>query len=218
MALTAGAPLSVLISRLRRAGWGDLGGETLRGLRLVLDDLGDMLDARSGAGYITAPQIADRTGYTERWVRSRLTLLEELDLIEWHRGGVQHGKPVPSWIRVSKVALLDLIHIARRQQGERLTEAKRETRARLIRLRTGYTTRPGRRRNTTPSRGGKTHAELNAALLSSEEVRGRNRPPSTPADRPDKHDGAALATRGHAQSALARIRADLAARRAERAR
>lgn len=218
MALTAGTPLDVLTSRLARAGWGDLGHPSMRGLARVLDALASSLNPRSGAGYTTAPQLAEKTCYTERWVRRCLTLLEELDLIEWHRGGVQGGKPMPSWIRVSKAVLAELVAIARRKQGERLTEAKRATRARLARLRLSYTQRPGRRRKRPQSDRPDPHAELSTALLSSEEVPREERPPSDPVKSGTDQIDDAPASTATAQSALARLRADVAAIRRCRAR
>jgi len=218
MPLTAGTPLDVLTDRLGKAGWGDLGDKSLRGLAVVLEALAATLNPRSGAGYVTAPQLAERTRYTERWVRRCLTLLEELDLIEWQRGGVQGGKPTPSWVRVSKALLADLVHIARRQQDERLSEERRATRARLARLRMSYTQRPGRRKKTTRQRHRDSHAELATALLSSEEVPREERPPSAPVESRNDQIGDAPASADHARSALARIRADLAARRGSRSR
>jgi hypothetical protein len=183
----------------------------------VLDALASTLNPRSGAGYATAPQLAEKTCYSERWVRRCLTLLEQLDLIEWHRGGVQGGKPVPSWIRVSKAVLVDLVHIARRRQGEQLSEARRATRARLARLRTSYTQRPGKREKRPRSSQPEPHAELASALLSPEEVPRGHGPDSAPVSDRRAEKGDAVASAARAQSALARIRADLAARRGARA-
>jgi hypothetical protein len=213
MSLTAGTPLDVLTDRLGKAGWGDLGTPTLRGLARVLEALGSTLNRRSGAGYTTAPQLAEKTCYTERWVRRCLTLLEQLDLIEWHRGGVQGGKPVPSWIRVSKSVLADLVHIARRKQGERLSDERRATRSRIDDLRTSYTQRPGRRQKKRRPHGGKPHAELATGLLLNREVPRAESAPSAPATGMKSTNDDAPASADTAQSAMARIRADLAARR-----
>ncbi len=217
MPLTAGTPLKVLTERLERAGWGDLGTPSLSGLRNVLGALSRVLDPRAGAGKITAPQLAEMTGYTERWVRRCLGLLEELEVIEWHRGGIVNGKPAPSWIRVSKAVLVDLIHIARAQQGERQSAAAVETRRRIARLHTGNT-HPARRapldrKRARSSRGG-SHPELNTALLSTEEVPGANGHPGGPLRAgPTSEKDEAPASPDSARSAIARIRADLAARR-----
>lgn len=218
MPLTAGTPLDVLTDRLAKAGWGDLGHPSMRGLARVLDALAATLNPHSGAGYTTAPQLAEKTCYTERWVRRCLTLLEELDLIEWHRGGVEGGKPTPSWIRVSKAVLADLVVIARRQQGERLADEKRATRARLVRLRTSYTQKPGRRRKKRRPAVGEPHAELNTALLSSEEVPREERPPSTTAEQQNNPTDDACASANNAQSAMERLRAAVAASRRGRHR
>lgn len=217
MPLTAGTPLDVLTNRLQKAGWGDLGTPTLRGLARVLDALAGTLNPRTGAGKTTAPQLAEKTCYTERWVRRCLTLLEELELIEWHRGGIHQGKPTPSWIRVSKAALVDLVHLARVKQGERTRDAARARRVRMAGLRTTSTTH----RRTAVPRDRKAprrderevHAELGSALLSvPEEVSGGGGG-SASGGKPQAKNDAAGASQSSAQSALAAIRADLAARR-----
>jgi hypothetical protein len=212
MALTAGTPLDVLTTRLQVAGWGDLGTPELRGLGRVLQALGLVLDRRSGAGKVTAHQLAGQTGYTERWVRRCLGLLEELEVIEWHRGGIVQGKPTPSWVRVSKAVLVDLIHIARAKQDTARTERSAETRRRVARLRTSYTL-PGRgradRKRSRSGRGGR-HAEVVTALLLNREVPQDNGPDGPL--RTDMNDEAPAST-DTARSIAARIRADLAARR-----
>lgn len=218
MPLTAGMPLPKLVNTLERGAWGDLGEASVRGLRVVLGALSRALDPRSGAGKITAPQLADLTGYTERWVRRCLGLLEDLGIIDWERGGIYAGSPVPSWIRVNKAIVLDLIHIARKKQGETLQGRAHETRRRVARLRTSYTERPGRKpkdRKTSPRSKRPPHAELSTALLS---PYGKEVP--TPASGPVENDQptrkeAASAAPPVAQSAIARIRADLAARHPE---
>lgn len=208
MPLTAGTPLDVLTTRLQRADWGDLGTPPLRGLARVLTALADALDPRSGAGKITAQQLAGKTCYTERWVRRCLGLLEELEIIEWHRGGIVQGKPTPSWVRVSKAVLVDLIHVARSQQAERRTERAAETRRRVARLRTSYT-RP-RDRQRPRSDSGRAHAELATALLFDKEVPTANGPAG---DGRTDEKAEAPASTDTARSIAARIRADLAARR-----
>lgn len=208
MPLTSGTPLNVLVDRLARAGWGDLARPEVRGLGRVLAELARVLPPRSGAGKVTAPQLAAQCGYTERWVRRCLTLLEELEVIEWNRGGIVAGQPTPSWVRVSKAAVVDLIHLARHQQGERLQEQARQTRARVARLRTSYTRRPAKGRKKPPSRSAAPHAELVTALLFSKEVPAVHGPPGSRTK--DQNDDAP-ASAASAQSALARMRADLAA-------
>lgn len=215
MPLTAGTPLDVLTDRLQRAGWGDLGSPTLRGLTRVLDALASCLDPKTGTGKTTANQLAEKTCYTERWVRRCLGLLEDLDLVEWHRGGIVGGKPTPSWIRVSKAALVDLIHIARRKQGEKLDAARVETRRRVAALRTSYTRRGRTPRDRKRARTSSPphHAELGSALLSIEEVSTARR--AAGGVREGEKDDAP-ASKAFRASMLARIRADMAAQRGHR--
>lgn len=160
--LTAGASSHLLIDRLARAGWGNLAGPEFRGVRVALAELTRMLDPRSGEGKATVYQLAERTGYTSRWTGRCLGVLEELELIEWHRGGVVDGKPVPSWFRVSKRALLILISIARDVGADRLAEQKAQTRERIARYRLVRTSRGRKRRSS--------HVEVTTALLSIKEV------------------------------------------------
>lgn len=213
MALTAGTPLPVLVDALERADWGSLGTPELRGLGRVLSALSRALPARSAAGRITAPQLAGRVGYTERWVRRCLALLEDLGVISWERGGIVAGAPVPSFVCVEKHVLVDLVTIARKQQGERLAAAAAATRSRIERLRTSYTRRPGKRprdRKQPRRVHGDTHAELGTALLSLQE----EAPSQGPASGDDDSltaDKTSLRSPHTAQSRLAQMRADLAA-------
>ncbi len=212
MALTAGAPLPVLVLALKRAGWGSLATETMRGLRLVLDGLAVLLDARSGAGKVTAPQLAEVTDYSERWVRRNLALLEEAGIIEWSRGGIVQGSPTPSWVRVSKRTLLDLVQLARPEQSERKLEQQRETRRRVARLRTSYTQRPGktRPRNGPRARRAGHHAELLSALPPNGEV--SRAPASAGGAGKDKKDDAP-ASRSTIAARMAELKAITAANR-----
>lgn len=163
--LTAGAPADVLLDRLEHAGWGTLAGPELRGVRGVLAALTRTIDPRTGAGKATANQIADRAGYTPRWTRRCLQILEELELIEWDRGGIVDGRPTPSWFRVSKAGLLALVQIARAAVATKLTRRQQETRARINR----YDLRRTKRRRATQTRRS-DHAEVRPRLLSIEET------------------------------------------------
>jgi hypothetical protein len=162
MALTAGTSSHVLIAALRRAGWGNLAGPEFRGVTGVLETLTLMLDPKSGQGRATAPQIAEQSRYTERWVRRCLHVLEDLELIEWQRGGIADGKPVPSWFRISKRALLILVSIARTGEADRRAERDAATRERVAKYRLKRT---GRGRKRRPD-----HAEVVTALLFNKEV------------------------------------------------
>ena len=111
--LTAHRPTDSLMTSLARAGWGDLTGRQLQGVRSTLRALVDLLPHASGQGEATAAQIADASGLSERWTRRCLHLLEDAGLITWHRGGVAYGRPQPSAFRVVKTALVALIKGAR---------------------------------------------------------------------------------------------------------
>lgn len=110
---TAWMPTNTLTSSLARAGWGDLSGRSMQGIRSTLRALVDLLPYRSGEGFATAGQIADAAGLSERWVRRCLHLLEDAELVRWTRGGVVMGRPSPSHFRISKSVLVALIGGAR---------------------------------------------------------------------------------------------------------
>lgn len=111
---TAHAPLPALVTSLARAGWGDLAGREWQGVRSVLRALVDSLPHRSGEGFVTEPQVAERAGLSLRWTRRCMHLLEDLGVVvDWRRGGVIAGRPAPSWLRLSKRFLLALIEAAR---------------------------------------------------------------------------------------------------------
>jgi hypothetical protein len=75
----------------------------------------------SGEGEATLFQIACASGYTERTTRAALKDLEALGLIEWDRGGIYRGKPIPSFFRIVKKKLVALIRNARRELSARET-------------------------------------------------------------------------------------------------
>lgn len=103
----------VLVQSLANAGWGPLSGGAHQGLRSTLQALVASLPYKSGAGFVTTNQVADRGGLSARWTRDCMQLLEALGLITWTRGGVQQGRPMPSHVRISKRALVELIRLAR---------------------------------------------------------------------------------------------------------
>lgn len=100
------APVRVLLDLLERDGWRALAGPELRGVRMVLAALVRSVDSETGAGLATVDEISTRAGYSSRWTRRCLQVLEHLELIEWNRGGIVNGRPAPSWFRVSKVGLI----------------------------------------------------------------------------------------------------------------
>lgn len=128
-----------LVHSLGRAEWGPLAGPEWRSARAVLDALGRMMwDARSdrrGTVTTTARQVAHQAGYGERWTRSTLQVMEDLGVIEWHRGGVEDGTPKPSIIRVVKARLVEWIRLARSRHDEAERRRRDECARRLRRLR-----------------------------------------------------------------------------------
>lgn len=127
---TAAWPTPSLLTSLSRAGWGDLTGRSMQGVRSTLRGLADLLPHASGEGLATAQQIAETAGLSERWVRRCLHLLEDAGVIRWVRGGVAAGTPLPSWFRIDKRALVELILRARP-----VADAARAVRARVTRTR-----------------------------------------------------------------------------------
>lgn len=155
--VNARAPLPALLTSIANAGWGDLGGREFQGLRTTLHALAASLPYYSAQGLTTVPQIAQRAGLSTRWVSRCLHLLEDLGLIVWRRGGIANGEPVPSFMRVMKTALLDLIDAARPLR-EAADLARRQITARRI---AGVKWAQQQRRERLPR---SDHAELNANL------------------------------------------------------
>lgn len=139
-------PMTSLLRSLARAGWGTLDGAQARGMRNVLRALADQLPDKAAQGMTTAPQLADASGYSIRWVEHCLRELEAAGLIEWHRGGVYHRKPRPSFIRVIKAKLVDLILAARPDLVERVKARAERTAARLSKLAAFIRVQPGKYR------------------------------------------------------------------------
>lgn len=137
-----------LVDKLARLGWGPLDGREWKGLRAVLRAVAVRVDYRTGVGRATVEQIAAAACYGQRWTRQALTDLEDLGLIEWVRGGVQYGKPVPSLIRLSKAALVELIAQAEPMRAAKVAADAVATRARLARIHTIRMVK-GKRKTTT---------------------------------------------------------------------
>lgn len=135
MTLSAHAAVPQLLTSLQRAGWGDLAGREWQGVRTTLHALAAQLPHKAGQGWTTAHQVAEAAGLTERWVRRCMQVLEDLGVIDWHRGGVVDGVPQPSFVRIVKRVLVDLIRAARpiREAADRAYRAA--TNARIARLR-----------------------------------------------------------------------------------
>lgn len=180
--LTAHASLGKLVYYLRRAGWGDLAGADTRGMRAALQALADLLPPNMASGRVTAPQLAEAAGYSERWMRSRLVLLEDAGVITWTRGGVVAGAPVPSLIRVHKTVLLELIKNARRLRDAMLARHRAAQRKRIEGL-----VNTLRRKRNPGKPAGQPHAEL--ASGPSHYVEGsRTAPAPSTRDKPDEFE------------------------------
>ncbi|MFP7697036.1 hypothetical protein [Trueperella sp. LYQ143] len=164
--LNARAPLPSLLRSLSRAGWGELTSE-IPAVRLVLRGLSDLVNDYSGRALVTATQVADVTALSERWTRHALNRLEELGLIRWVRGGIIHGKPTPSFIEVSKRALIDLIRKARATIEELRAMRKVRTAQRLSKI-SPHSVIWGRYSRRSD------HAELTNSLLSPTEDTSRS--------------------------------------------
>lgn len=166
MTLNAHAPVPSLLTSLRNAGWGDLSGAEWQGVRTTLDALASQLPHKAGQGLTTAPQVAMAAGLTERWVRRCMHVLESLGVIEWTRGGVVDGKPAPSYVRIVKRVLVDLIRAARPLKNAAEAARRTATNARLAALRRTYL------KSSQPHSRRSAHAELSASPISQVEVPG----------------------------------------------
>ena len=91
---------------------------------------------RRGYMTITASQLADRAGYSERHVRRWLPILEELGLLSWSRGWIEEGKPQPGSMKLNKTVLVKYVTDARKEYDEAILPVRAaRTRARLAQLR-----------------------------------------------------------------------------------
>ena len=129
-----------LVDALRRAGWGILRGSENRCARSLLETLaGTMRTLKTDArGYmtITASQLADRAGYSERHVRRWLPILEDLGILSWSRGWIEDGRPQPGSMKINKNALVKFVNDARVEYEEAILPVRAaKTKARLARLR-----------------------------------------------------------------------------------
>lgn len=136
----AGQTTYQLVDALRRAGWGILRGSENRCARSLLATLaGTMRSLKTDArGYmtITAAQLADRAGYSERHVRRWLPILEDLGILSWSRGWIEEGKPQPGSMKLNKNALVKIVNDARVEYDEAVLPLRAaKTKARLARLR-----------------------------------------------------------------------------------
>lgn len=125
--VTAAWPVPSLLRSLSLSGWGELAGGEFRGARGVLSALIGLLPSGSGEGIATAWQIAQAAAYSERHTRRSLHVLEELGVIKWVRGGIRGGRPTPSFFRVVKRRLVEIIRGAKEDYAQRRAEHRRVT-------------------------------------------------------------------------------------------
>nr|DAM55037.1 MAG TPA: transcriptional regulator [Caudoviricetes sp.] len=126
----AGMKTSTLVGMLDRRGWAGTGLRA--GQRMALRALVELLPYGSGTGRATTAQVADAAGWAQARTASRhLAALAEAGIIQWVRGYVDHGTPVPSWFRIDKDLLATLANAAVEPHRERLARRRTETRERL---------------------------------------------------------------------------------------
>lgn len=139
MTVSPWMPLHSLVDTLARAEWGPLSGAEWRSARTILHTLSriawEQKTSRSAAVLTTAGQISQRAAYSERWTRVTLQVLEEIGVLEWHRGGIIEGAPRPSVFKVIKSKLVELILCARLSHDAADERRRVATRIRLAQLR-----------------------------------------------------------------------------------
>lgn len=143
-------PLYMLLDTLKRQGWGPLSGRPWKGLRAVLAGLAARLPYGAAQGATTIEQVAAAAGYGLRWTRQCLNDLESFGLISWERGGVRYGRPVPSFFRIDKAMLAELVEAARDERTAAMAAWAARTRARLERIRTIRMVRGRRKQESGP--------------------------------------------------------------------
>lgn len=131
-----------LIAALAHRGWGPL-REGIPGLVHILQAIAHTVDPYAGTGYTTAPQLADAAYKSERWVRHCINQLDALGVIEWYPGGIKNGAPTPSFVKIVKATLVELIEVAQKTHDARMLERRAAFEARVRRLpRRGWVRNP----------------------------------------------------------------------------
>lgn len=131
-----------LIAALAHRGWGPL-REGIPGLVHILQAIAHTVDPYTGTGYTTAPQLADAAYKSERWVRHCINQLDVLGVIEWYPGGIKNGTPAPSFVKIVKNVLVELIEVAQESHDARMLERRAQFEARVRRLpRRGWVRNP----------------------------------------------------------------------------
>lgn len=136
-----------LVSSLEAGGWGELDGAANAGLQRVLHALVSLLPYESAEGKLTRAQVADAASMSPKWAGVCLRRLEELGVIVWRRGWLDHGQPKAGHIRVLKTRLAEMVRAVRGYLDERRERRRAETAHRLQTTLTKTTVPPwGRRR------------------------------------------------------------------------
>lgn len=131
-----------LIAALAHRGWGPL-REGIPGLVHILQAIAHTVDPYTGTGYTTAPQLADAAYKSERWVRHCINQLDALGVIEWYPGGIKDGRPAPSFVKIVKAMLVELIEVAQESHDARMLDRRAKFEARVRRLpRRGWVRNP----------------------------------------------------------------------------
>lgn len=157
--LHAGMSVQDIMGALARVNWGPLQGRAWAYRRMLLETLTLMMREQR-ADYAaeiitTAPQVATRMGCHEKTVRNCLHDLEDLGLVEYQRGGIWDGKPMPSVIKIIKKKLVSWVMAWRPKNDERMRRLRLETLARLAGL---------KKARIRPCERPGAHAEPNASL------------------------------------------------------
>jgi hypothetical protein len=136
--LTAHAPLHKLVDETSRLGWGDLAGREWGAVRALYRAFvsADGIHALSAQGKATVPELARHAGITVRWATDRLGVMEAAGLLEQvvEGGFTPAGVPQPSFWRVNKQALVDMLEAARELRDEAVRAAWVAMKARMAKL------------------------------------------------------------------------------------
>lgn len=136
--VTAGQPLPVLLAHLARVGWGPVAGRTGERCRRVLHALCDILPHGSAEGVAALGRVAEVAGCSERTVTRAMADLEAHGLIVRRVGHVARGEKVPTWVRIAKRRIVELVggnrHRPHKRQPVKLATKMRRLTASMLSL------------------------------------------------------------------------------------
>lgn len=135
--LTSHAPLHKIVDEISRLGWGDLAGREWGAVRALFRAFvsADGIHALTAQGKASVPELARHAGITVRWATDRLGAMQTAGLLEQDEGGfLPDGSPFPSFWRVNKQALIDMLEAAREIRDEAVKAAWVAMRARMAKL------------------------------------------------------------------------------------